>query len=132
MSRLEKNAEIATGTPLSSDEVMQSLCKSTGKFGLMLAFASSDLIGNVADKKWGRDQISKATNGRLSFDTNMDTDILIEGRAFFLFDTESECYEAFDDIVGDDGPTKRNSYDGEFRVYALVFSNEGEIWSENT
>ena len=34
--------------------------------------------------------------------------------------------------VGDDGPTKDNSYTGMARVYAVTISNKGELLTENT
>ena len=48
------------------------------------------------------------------------------------FDTEKEMEKHYDLTVGDDGPTKYNSYDGECRVYALTCSNTGELLTENT
>ena len=50
----------------------------------------------------------------------------------FSFDTENEMMDAYLDMVGDDGPTTRNPYNGDYRVYAMTVSNYGEILTENT
>lgn len=49
-----------------------------------------------------------------------------------IFNTKKEMVNYFDQTVGDDGPTKLNSYDGPVRVYALTCSDQGELWNENT
>ena len=56
----------------------------------------------------------------------------MDGLGYLFFNTEAECCAAFEDIVGDDGPTKKNPYDGPMRVYALTCDPHGELMNENT
>lgn len=58
--------------------------------------------------------------------------VMLSEGGLFLFDTQKEMEEHYDMVVGDNGPTKSNPYDGPLRVYALTISNEGECLTENT
>ena len=122
---------LATNTAMETTGVFQALCRASGKWGLFLSFDADTYYDKyVAGRDVKKhDEIALATNKRL---TISDTQIMIEGQAYFFFDTEDELYEAFDDIVGDDGPTKRNDYSGDLRVYALTCNASGELESENT
>lgn len=57
--------------------------------------------------------------------------ILFDGEGFALFSTKEEMEEFYDKIVGDDGPTRLNKYDGPIRVYALTCGPTG-LLTENT
>jgi hypothetical protein len=50
---------------------------------------------------------------------------------FVMFDTREEAKAFFDTVVGEDGPTKTNPYNGPANVYACWGGPEGII-SENT
>lgn len=57
---------------------------------------------------------------------------LLSGETVFVhFDTESMAREAFDQTVGDDGPSRLNDYNGPVRVYACLAGPDGVI-TENT
>ena len=114
-------------TPMTFRDTGGMLCKATGKWGLYLHVSESffDLLGGHFPV-----HLSRATNGRWEF--YRDTSAVVDGSAFLLFDTEAEMLDAYDDIVGDDGPTKRNSYSGPVRVYALTFGPHGDSMNENT
>jgi hypothetical protein len=58
--------------------------------------------------------------------------IICDGHGYIICDSEEECRNLFDQTVGDDGPTKLNSYNGKANVYALVVSNDGISMTENT
>ena len=130
MNDMAKIIDIKLQQSLSQTEIMQMLCKTSNKFGLVVSFDSDEMVKNISDGKWEYDELARATNDRVKIGDNID--IIIDGVAYFLFNTEADAYDAYNDIVGDDGPTNRNSYDGDMRVYALTISNEGELWSENT
>lgn len=120
--------EIKSGIPMNATTVQQHLCKAANKFGLYLGFDTDFYFDKfVANDK--HDEIDRATNGRLTLKNASES--IREGQSLLLFDTEEEMHNAYEDIVGKDGPTKQNSYDGELRVYAMTISNEGEIWTEN-
>lgn len=57
---------------------------------------------------------------------------LVDGVAFLFFDTEEELKEYYNQVVGDDGPTEANPYDGPCRVYALTCGPDGQLLNENT
>lgn len=52
-------------------------------------------------------------------------------RIWLTFSTYEEAYGVFEGIVGDDGPTPTNSYNGKCRVYAYLAGPNGGI-TENT
>jgi hypothetical protein len=58
--------------------------------------------------------------------------VVADGNGIIICDSEEECEKLFDLTVGDDGPTKSNSYNGPARVYALTISPNGEFVDENT
>lgn len=49
-----------------------------------------------------------------------------------LCDSYEECSELYELTVGDDGPTAKNKFNGNSRVYALMISPTGELINENT
>jgi hypothetical protein len=53
------------------------------------------------------------------------------GWLLLLLDTENTARLLFDQVVGDDGPTQANSYNGPHRVYAYLAGPDGGI-TENT
>lgn len=63
-------------------------------------------------------------------------DILVElacgTGVYVFFDTEVEMDQAFRSVVGDDGPTRSNQYNGPGRVYAASCDANGVGLSENT
>jgi len=58
--------------------------------------------------------------------------LMIPNKLVLTFDTEKEMDSCFNLTVGDNGPTKHNSYIGNCKVYALTCSNTGELLDENT
>jgi hypothetical protein len=61
-----------------------------------------------------------------------DSQAVVDGYAFVVCDSDEEMNNLYDHVVGDDGPTKSNPYDGPAKVYALTISAEGEFMNENT
>lgn len=59
-------------------------------------------------------------------------DAVVNGRAFLSYWDEADAREAFNTVVGDDGPTKTNPYDGPCRIYACLISPTSGIVTENT
>ncbi len=51
---------------------------------------------------------------------------------FYTFETEEECVQHYLRVVGEDGPTASNPYNGPGRVYALMFNDQGQPVTENT
>jgi len=99
-----------------SIECFKELCKLRNQHGLYISYDSD---------RFGYGDIKLAC-------PFVNIDDFIQDRNIFLFDTEQECRKHFDMIVGDDGPTKTNKYNGDVRVYALTCDNEGLLKTENT
>jgi len=106
--------------PLSTSDVLMVLCKATAKWGLYIKYNGPEYDFN-------------AMLGAASFlDVDRDYQVLAEGRAIVLFNTERAMRIAYKKVVGDDGPTKLNAYTGPGNWYALTCSNTGKLLTENT
>jgi hypothetical protein len=75
-------------------------------------------------------QEARKALGNLDKQENLGT-ICIDG-ATVICDSEEECDRLYNNIVGDDGPTKTNSYNGPYKAYALTFDPSGRAMNENT
>jgi len=110
---------------LSTDSILQALCRATGKFGLHIVINTDDAF----------EEVYKAAPylGTLSLPADPAcVQIYTDGFGWLLFDTKEEMERHFDLTVGDDGPTKLNPYDGPAKVYALTCDNLGVFLNENT
>lgn len=106
---------------LSHWDFSKLFCKLTNKWCVYIAF-------EYALEETTITEIIKAAPC-LSFDT--DYQLLSDGEGWIVCDTEAEAFSIYNSIVGDDGPTKTNSYNGKAIVYACVYSNRGAE-TENT
>jgi hypothetical protein len=106
-----------------------------GYIVLMQAFEMTEALAR-ASRKWvlylshsagPEEELSSAVLG-VSREDLLD---LIDGRIWLTFDTEATAFAVFGGVVGDDGPTKTNPYNGKCRVYAFLAGPEGGI-TENT
>ena len=97
-------------------ELIQEYAKVSGKFCLYISF----------DNRLDYEEVMKAAP-YLTQDQ-----AICDGMYILTFDTEDELYKYFDLTIGDDGPTKLNSYNGEARVYAVTINDKGKIETENT
>ena len=109
-------------------DILAALCKVNGKWGLYLE-PGVELEDLPQDKF---DEAFKLAAPWVPDDCWVQTEVLLNGRAFVLFETELEARVAFESTVGDDGPTERNPYDGPYKVYALLASPEAGALTENT
>jgi hypothetical protein len=108
---------------LSIFSAFERLCKETKKWGMYISITCFD--DSV------REEPEKAAL-YLDWDNEEHTQIMCNGSGFFLFDTEGEMEEYYQQTVGDDGPTKLNSYNGNTRIYALTCGPDGQTLNENT
>jgi hypothetical protein len=99
---------------LNVHDCFREICKAKNKWGLYLNFSD-----------YNYEELILA----IPF---LNIDDYIQDKNIFLFDTKEECKRHFDLVVGDDGPTKTNPYNGKIRVYALTCDNFGEFVTENT
>ena len=103
---------------LDVQNLFRIYCKASKQFGILIFINDAD--------EWN--EVIKACP-LLAID---DYQILGDGMGFFIFQTEKEMEEAYEHIVGDDGPTEHNKYDGLARVYALTCDDKGIFHNENT
>lgn len=103
-------------------DVFPSLCKASGKFGLWLSYQ------DMGDGPIRDDEVNKAVP---FLSTEQVSDLILIGICI-LCDTEEEMRHLYDQVVGDDGPTEKNTYSGDHRVYAYTVDDNGQIRTENT
>ena len=95
------------------------LCKATGKWGIWVSWLDADDIEEVVKAcPW----LSEREHAG----------VLLDGCAIVLCETEAEVMALYDQVIGEDGPTRRNPYNGPVRVYALTCDPTGEGQDENT
>jgi len=98
-------------------------CETTKKWGMMLTvLIPQEFEGDIGA------EVEKAT----LLSPGEATILAFEGELFLFFADEEKCRFVYEGIVGDDGPTKRNSYNGLVRVHAVTCDSEGHLRSENT
>ena len=96
--------------------LFEAHCKATKQWGLFLSFYIED-----------------QAEFRLAcpyFD-ELNMQAQSDGHAF-IFGTQEEIEERYWKTVGEDGPTKYNSYNGPVRVYAMTCNDKGQGMNENT
>ena len=118
-------------------ELCQTYCNHHKKFGVFISVPEFDK--DTASAEQYQEFVSEVRKAcpPLNVDKEDPNSWECDTIAFFgggllLFDTREEQQAAYWSIVGDDGPTKTNPYDGPMRVYALTISNLGNTENENT
>ena len=99
-------------------KTLEELAKSTNKWCLFISFWHDD-----------PDEIMKAAP---YLNISEHIQILADRSGYILCDSEEEMERLFELTIGDDGPTKTNSYDGPAKVYALTCDPTGQPLNENT
>ena len=99
-------------------EALEDLCMKFEMWAVYISF--------IEDHEWP--EICKAAPFLVE---DTDYQLLTDGRGVLLCESEKEAYKIFDQIVGDDGPTETNLYNGPANVYALVIGPDG-METENT
>lgn len=127
----------------SFEKMVELFCKHANKFALYMSWWEPQTVEDYInwynennevetedlDKamKFFRDEFNKACP-LLKDERDMFAD---DGRAVIFYDTKEEVLVAFDLVVGDDGPTNSNPYNGPMSVYAQGMDHEG-WFCENT
>ena len=107
--------------PLTITELFANHCKSIGKWGLLLGFDYAE-TDHVEDLPLAAPMLSFERDGQA----------IADGHAFLFYDDEAAMLADFDRVVGDDGPTKSNHYNGPASVFALTCRPDGQLMDENT
>lgn len=86
------------------------------------------------DKPWTEEGVVKAAPflNPLKDPGGHMTQAFVDGYAYVICDSDEELHMLFDQVVGEDGPTQSNPYNGKFRVYALTVDSDGVMRNENT
>lgn len=100
--------------------VLSSLCVAKRKPGMSLT--ADDHSVNMAEFQKAAPFISGGTAFSMACGNTV----------FVFFDTEPEMFTAFDSVVGDDGPTETNPYDGPASVMATACDASGRERGSNT
>ena len=103
-------------------EICKLACKTSNKYGLFISFDNE--VNSHED--WL--ELQAASGGTLEATGQS----ILDGLGLKLFESKAEVDEAYNHIVGDDGPTPANPYDGPARIYALTIGPNGEALNENT
>ena len=112
--------------------VMQLYCCTTKKWAVFYSGLNSEEPRSSDYGEWGK-YLEEQKKAFIFLDPESDNyhQIRMDGEGFSIFDTEEEMEAFYDMIVGDDGPTKSNPYNGPIRVYALTCGPSG-LMNENT
>jgi hypothetical protein len=104
---------------IEREKVLSKLCKLSKKFGMYISFDKDQIWPEVCEAA-----------PYLDFEKHIQ--VLMDGYAWILFDSEDEMLDCYERTVGDDGPTDLNPYNGSANVYVVTCSPKGELMNENT
>lgn len=118
---------------LTSIGLMKLLCEQTGKYAVFYS-GWCDYEPDISEYQEVWDEYLKERDKALIFLDKDDKNywqIIIDGYGFSIFDNEKDMENFYNKIVGDDGPTELNPYNGPIKVYALTCGPNG-LLNENT
>lgn len=105
-----------------STELFQAFCRLANCFGLFL----------ILDDKSSH-SLEELKRACPLLPTGDAWKLLELDRGIYLFyDSVEKMESAYDYVVGDDGPTKVNSYDGPVRILAVTCNSDGNLQNENS
>jgi len=104
-------------THLPTTQAMQELCKLTKQWGLYIGWCVPDDV-SIQDVIEAAPYLKESP--------------LLYNDGGIILGTKEEIQALFEVTVGDEGPTKTNSYSGKARVYALTCGPDGRFMNENT
>lgn len=119
-------------TYVTAIELMKLYCKAENKWVVFFSGLNSGEPFHSDPEGWEA-YIKERKKALIFLDPSDDSymQVLMDGEGFCIFDSEDEMRSFYDMIVGDDGPTKSNPYNGPIRVYALTCGPNG-LMNENT
>ena len=96
-------------------------CKAQTMWGLYLSFP----------EVWEDPKITEEFKKACLFYDKLGT-VSMDGKAYLFFESETEMWDHYYSVVGEDGPTKMNPYNGDFKIFALTCDPQGNMLTENT
>lgn len=106
---------------LDQSTALSELCKATKKWGMFISFCI------YPECSYSYSELEKAAPYLKD-----QTQFFADESGYILFDSEEEMWRAYDQTVGDDGPTESNKYSGPAKVYAITCDPDGQFGTENT
>lgn len=107
-------------TMFKPHEMLSAMCQAKKKWGIFLQVSNDG--GNWAE-------LQKAVP---FFSVSEMAEFWHEFNGVIFLDSEEELQAICGQIIGDEGPTSLNTYNGFARVYALSCGPDGTLYSENT
>lgn len=107
-------------------DMLREYCAASGKYAIMIIPSSASMMETHPDYV---KEVRKAAPYLEGHDETIQ--FVADEVGYLLCDTREEMERLFGMTVGDDGPTKANTYDGPVRVYALTCGPDG-LENENT
>lgn len=112
---------------LSVIHAFEYLCRKYKQWGVYISFGTDAEDYDIDTFVKLEEELLKA----MPYLDDEDYQLMYDGCGLISCDSEKEAYIIFNQTVGDDGPTKLNSYNGPVSVYALVIGPNG-FETENT
>ena len=104
-----------------SSEVLSALCIAKNAWGIYVSHCAFEIAPH------------NELNRAIPFLSEEDViQLWHKGYMYLFFSSKEELDNHYNQIVGDEGPTELNDYDGEARVYALTCNPDGNSMNENT
>lgn len=107
-------------------DVLSLACKASQKWGMYISFSWT----------WSDEEVASHPNELLKAAPYLNypehAQLLLGKGGWLLFDDEEEMHDAYEQTVGDDGPTQLNPYHGPVRAYAVTCGPDGVARNENT
>jgi len=129
----ERSSMIVLGIGQNIIRMCETYCKHHIKYGIYISFAPLDYgVASDGEIKNYEEELLKACPPLKDAEYHETFDIFLYGSGLLLFDDYESQQSAYWSIVGDDGPTKTNPYDGPMRVYAITINKYGQAENENT
>lgn len=103
------------------DKVLAALCQSKNCWGIYISHVFSAGIGPH--------ELARAAP---FLEEGQAMDFWHYESGYLLFDSEEQMLLHYNQVKGDDGPTRSNPYDGPASIFAVTCNPSGELMDVNT
>lgn len=119
-------------TYVTAIELMKLYCKAEHKWAVFYSGLRTEEPRSSDPEAWDK-YLEEQKKALIFLEPEAEDyhQIMMDGEGFCILDTEEEMRGFYNLIVGDNGPTKSNPYNGPIRVYALTCGPNG-LMNENT
>ena len=117
---------------IRNQDITQELAKSLKKWVLYVGEAynlAGDTLTTIEPASaWDATEMVKCVNWDIPLGERYEL-LFMGGNV--VCDSREECERLFEGVVGDDGPTELNPYDGPYKAFAVTYDPDGQGWNEN-